>query len=620
MPDVVDARPTLFIRRGLPRGWSFWIVLLLAVAAALPSSVAQSSSRERSEGAKQAAEPGSQPGTQPGTQPAPESVSEPGVEDLEAAARILGLGFDAGERELMLPGVKRNRASFEAIRGVEISNDVAPAVRFDPIPPGRTIEIASADPRFVAPSSVERPAGDEELAFASVADLGAMLRSGQVTSVELTELYLSRLREYGPELEFRVPLTEDLARKQAARADAELAAGKDRGPLHGIPYGAKDLLAVAGAPTTWGAKPYADQVIDETATVVARLEEAGAVLVAKLTLGALAWGDVWYGGMTRNPWNLEQGSSGSSAGSASATAAGLVAFAIGSETWGSIVSPSTRCGTTGLRPTFGRVSRAGAMALSWSMDKLGPIARSVEDCALVFDAIRGPDGIDRTCVDFPFPYDSEAPLEGIRVGWVESDFGRRASAADRASLERLRELGVELVPVSLPELPISALSFILNAEAAAAFDDLTRSGRDSLLVRQIEQAWPNVFRQSRFVPAVEYIRANRVRTLAMERMAEVFDRVDVYVAPSFSGNLLLTNLTGHPAVVLPNGLVRGRQPVSITLTGSLFGEAELLTVARHLQQATDFHRRYPDLAANVAAWRQAREDAGRDAGAEGGRR
>jgi Asp-tRNA(Asn)/Glu-tRNA(Gln) amidotransferase A subunit family amidase len=419
-------------------------------------------------------------------------------------------------------------------------------------------------------------------------------------------MYLVRLERLDPKLESVITLTKELALEQAARADREIAAGRYRGPLHGIPWGAKDLLSTEGYPTTWGAKSHEDQLIDENATVVERLEEAGAVLVAKLSLGALAWGDVWFGGRTRNPWNLEQGSSGSSAGPAAATAAGLVGFSIGSETWGSIVSPSTRCGVTGLRPTFGRVSRHGAMALSWTMDKLGPICRSVEDCALVLEAIHGPDGRDATAVDLPFAWDAGIDATRLRLGYVKSLFEapldeEDESAAevrehDLATLEKLREIGFDLVPIELPDLPVESLAFILSAEAAAAFDDLTRSGRDDLLVRQVRYAWPNVFRQARMIPAVEYIQANRVRTILIQRLAAILEAIDVYVVPSYGGDhLLMTNLTGHPAVVLPNGFKEDGTPTSITFMGRMFGEAELLAVAKAYQDATPFHTKYPQL-------------------------
>ena len=356
------------------------------------------------------------------------------------------------------------------------------------------------------------------------------------------------------------------------------------------------MLAAKGYKTTWGARPYQDQVIDEDAAVVVRLEEAGAVLVAKLTLGALAWGDVWFGGMTRNPWNTDQGSSGSSAGPGSATAAGLVPFAIGSETWGSIVSPATRNGVTGLRPTFGRVSRTGAMALSWSMDKLGPMARTVEDCALVFDAINGSDGVDLTVVDLPFNYNYQVDWAGLRIGYLASAFEEQddTQVNNRAVLEVLRGLGADLVAMELPEYPVSDLAFILSAEAAAAFDELTLSGRDDLLVRQIKNAWPNSFRSARLIPAVEYIQANRARYQLIQQMAVLFEQVDLYVAPAFIGdNLLLTNLTGHPCVVLPAGFDEQGSPTSITFMGQLYDEGTILAVARAFQEATDWHLRRP---------------------------
>lgn len=520
---------------------------------------------------------------------------------LDEAEQIAGLEFTDEERELMLEGLNNQLESYEALRKVELANDVPPALYFDPVPAGLTVEVPRRRRRMSRGGMQRRPANLEELAFWPVTRLARLIESGQVSSVELTRMYLARLERYGPKLECVISLTADLALEQARRADAEIAAGRYRGPLHGIPWGAKDLLAVRGYPTTWGAMPFKDQVIDENATVVSRLEEAGAVLVAKLTLGALAWGDVWYGGMTRNPWDYEQGSSGSSAGSASATAAGLVGFAIGTETWGSIVSPCTRCGTTGLRPTFGWVSRAGAMALSWSMDKIGPICRSVEDCALVVEAIYGPDGRDLSVRDIPFTWDAELDVATLRVGFLKSAFEEeREDAAwktiDEATLVKLAALGVDLVPIELPDLPIEALSFVLSAEASAAFDELTRSNRDDLMVRQVRNAWPNVFRQSRLIPAVEYLQANRVRTLAMRAMAELMSQVDVYVAPSFGGNnLLLTNLTGHPCVVLPNGFREEGTPTSITFLGKLYGDAEVLAVAKRFQDATDYHLRQPKL-------------------------
>ncbi|MEO7676066.1 MAG: amidase, partial [Verrucomicrobiota bacterium] len=414
---------------------------------------------------------------------------------------------------------------------------------------------------------------------------------------ELTRMYLARLKKYGPKLECVITLTETLALEQAERADREIAAGNYRGPLHGIPYGAKDLLSTKGIRTTWGSVPFTNQVFDEDATVIKKLEKAGAVLVAKTTMGELAWGDVWFGGMTRNPWNPKAGSSGSSAGSSAGTAAGLFAFSIGSETHGSILSPASICGVTGLRPTYGRVSRAGVMSLSWTMDKLGPICRTVEDCALVFNAIYGPDGVDQTVHDAPFNYRAKVDLRKLRIGYLKSDFDKKKNPTnDLASLAVLRSLGTRLIPIELPKYPVEDISFVLSTEGATAFDELTRSGRDDLLVRQIKNAWPNVFRRARFVPAVEYLQAQRIRYLLIQDMAKLMKDIDVYVAPSDVGdNLLLTNLTGHPSVGVPNGFSPAGLPTSISFVGKLFGEADLLAVAKAYQNATSFHQQHPDL-------------------------
>jgi Asp-tRNA(Asn)/Glu-tRNA(Gln) amidotransferase A subunit family amidase len=522
-----------------------------------------------------------------------EPITEAVVHD---AARLIGLEFTQAEVDSMLDGLDDRRASYEKLRTQVLPNDVPPALTFNPIPVGFVFEKERRAPVFATVQAPKVPRNLEELAFASVEELGALLRSRAITSEALTRMYIDRLKKYGPQLECVITITGELAIAQARRADQEIAQGRYRGPLHGIPYGAKDLLAVKGYRTTWGAMPYKDQVIDQDATVIRKLEAAGAVLVAKLTMGALAWGDVWYGGMTRNPWNLEEGSSGSSAGSASATAAGLVAFAIGTETWGSIVSPSTRCGVTGLRPTYGRTSRTGAMALSWSMDKIGPICRTVEDCAVVFSAIIGPDGKDQTLVDAPFNYAPSVHLGALRIGYLKADFdsARATKANDDAALAVLRSLGATLIPVTLPRRSTDDLSIILSAEAAAAFDDLTRSNRDDLMVRQIKDAWPNAFRESRFIPAVEYLQANRVRYQLIQDMEVLMRDIDVYVAPPFEGdNLLLTNLTGHPCVVVPNGFSERGTPTSITFVGRLFGEATTLAVAKAYQEATDHHRKHP---------------------------
>jgi len=521
--------------------------------------------------------------------------------DIAAAEKIAALHFTPKERKMMLSGVRRNSQRYQESRDTSLENSVPPALVFDPVVPGMDIEKKRRPFTFTQPADVQLPENAEDLAFYPVTALAQLIKSRKITSTQLTRLYLERLKKYGPRLECVITLTEELALELARRADREIAEGKYRGPLHGIPWGAKDLLSTKGIKTTWGAMPYKEQVFNEDATVVRRLEEAGAVLVAKLSMGALAMGDVWFGGRTRNPWNPEEGSSGSSAGSAAATAAGLVGFSIGTETWGSILSPCTRCGVTGLRPTFGRVSRHGAMALSWSMDKIGPICRTVEDCALVFQALHGPDGKDLTAVDHPFNWDPSLDLKEIRVGYLKKEFERdnRNKENDEAALEVIRSLGIELVPFDLPDFPVYSLTIILNAEAAAAFDELTRSNRDLLLVRQTRGAWPNSFRLARLIPAVEYIQANRLRTLLMQQMAEKMNTIDVYIAPTGGDNLLLTNLTGHPAVIVPDGFRENGSPTGISFIGDLFDEAKTLRVAKAFQDATDFHLKHPDLEKNL---------------------
>ncbi len=524
--------------------------------------------------------------------------------DIGRAQKLLALDLTRSERKMMAENLENDRSAYEANWKTPLPNDVSPVLTFSPILPGMVFDLQKKPFPPLRDRDLNVPADLEALAFAPVADLAELIRNRKITSVALTRMYLDRLKRYGPRLHCVITLTEDLALRQAARADAEIAAGRYRGPLHGIPWGAKDLLATKGIPTTWGAAPYRDQVPDEDAAVVKRLEEAGAILVAKLSMGELAMDDVWFGGMTRNPWNPEKGSSGSSAGSAAAAAGGLVGFAIGTETWGSIISPSTRCGASGLRPTFGRVSRTGAMTLCWSMDKIGPICRTAEDCALVFQAILGPDGRDQTVVDLPFNWNPDLDLRTLRVGYFKSAFdkeaaskdekGKAARANDLRVLDTLRSLGVALVPFEMPDFPSDSLSIILDGEAAAAFDELTRSRRDRLLVRQGPEDWPNLFRAARFVPAVEYIQANRLRRLLMEKMAEKMRAVDVFVTPSYAGSMLLvTNLTGHPAVVVPDGFNEEGRPTSISFIGGLYREAEALSLARAYQSATDFHLKHP---------------------------
>ena len=536
------------------------------------------------------------------------------VASIAAAEEVAGLHFSEEQRQQMVDGLKSQEQQLEQLHQVKLDNGIAPAISFDPVPPGVQLELPARRPS--RPSRVAlraMPSNLEELAFLPVTALADLVRRRKVTSTQLTEMYLGRLKRYDPVLKCVITLTEDRARAQAKAADEEIARGRYRGPLHGIPWGAKDLLAVKGYRTTWGAGPFRDQVIDADATVVQRLDAAGAVLVAKLTLGELAQGDIWYGGTTKNPWNITQGSSGSSAGPASAASAGLVGFAIGSETLGSISSPATRNGVTGLRPTFGRVPRTGAMALSWTMDKLGPIARSVEDCAIILEVIHGPDGFDRTVKDVPYSWDASLPIAKLRIGYIKSAFDlpektdtgveqHGVKRFDDAALEALRGLGVSPIAVEIPDLPYNAMRIVLSAEAAAAFDDLTRGGRDRELVQQGPRDWANTFRTARFIPAVDYVNAMRARMIAMQQWHELFRKVDVIIAPTNVGwQLVATNLTGHPAVILPSGFRdtsdtdKRQVPVSITFLGGLYQEARVLAVAKAWQDATGHHLKHPSL-------------------------
>lgn len=517
-------------------------------------------------------------------------------DSISVALNLIDLSFDSSEIDSLSSSIGELVGDYRQIREQSIPNDLAFSLVFTPPINESILPDTQQLLPWDFPDGVNLPSDLNELAFYPVYKLSSLIKQRKISSVRLTELFLNRLRKHGDTLECVITITDSLALAQARRADAELAKGIYRGPLHGIPYGAKDLLAVEGYKTTWGAFPYKDQVLNESATVVKKLEEAGAVLVAKLTLGALAWGDVWYGGITKNPWNLKQGSSGSSAGSASATVAGLVPFAIGSETWGSIVSPSTRCGATGLRPTFGRVSKHGAMALSWSMDKLGPICRNATDCALVLETIRGQDGLDLSVKDYPFNYDFKAGVKELRVGILTNEFSSQGfnHRNDSILLELIKSKGIKFVEKKLPkDIPVQALSFILSAEASAAFDELTRSNRDTLLVRQIKNAWPNVFRSARLIPAVEYIQANRLRHKLTLKFNEMMQDIDVLIAPSFSDQLLMTNLTGHPCVVLPNGSYEKGKGGSITLLGNHFDEASILQFARYIQELTPYEEEIP---------------------------
>ena len=526
-------------------------------------------------------------------------------DQIRAAGEVAGIGFTPDELAQMQKRVAEQIEGYERLWKLSIDNSVPPAFVFSPLLPGMKIVPPPFQPKPIElPDAVkiERPADLEDLAYADIPTLAALVKAKKVSCVDLAKTSLARLKRLDAKLHMVVNLTEERALAQAAELDRELAQGKWRGLLHGLPWGAKDLLAVEGTKTTWGSKIYENQTIDLDATVVKRLDDAGAVLVAKLSLGEFAYGDLWFGGRTRNPWNPEEGSSGSSAGPAAATAAGCVAFSIGSETLGSIVSPCTRCGATGLRPTFGRVPRTGAMALSWTMDKLGPIARTVQDAAIVLAAIQGPDGEDPTCFEAPFAAPAPVDVRGWKVGFVERDFER--SPDDRPVLDELEALGVELVPVELPgEIPSRDLLVILMSEAAAAFDELTRDGRDEAMVWQEDQAWPNTFRATRLVPAVEYLRASRLRTKLMREMDQVFEKVDVYVHPSFAGSsLVVTNLTGHPTICAPHRMgpsggqdPKRKSPRSICFTGRLYGETTLAAVAMAWQRSTRYHLERPPL-------------------------
>ncbi len=517
--------------------------------------------------------------------------------ETDQAEKLIDVQFDGSKREMMKKELSDHLESYQTLHSYNLLNSIPPAISFNPIPVGFMWDTEQNPIEWELPEDVEIPDNIEELAFYSVAELAQLIRMQKITSLTLTKMYIHRLKKYGDQLHCVVTLTEELALEQARQADEEIADGNYKGPLHGIPYGVKDLLAVEGYKTTWGAMPYKEQMLVQTATVVEKLTEAGAVLVAKLSMGALAMGDVWFQDTTRNPWNLDQGSSGSSAGSGAATAAGLVGFSIGTETLGSIVSPSTRCGVSGLRPTYGRVSRTGSMALCWSMDKIGPMCRTAEDCALVFDVIRGQDGLDQTLYNAAFNYTGTKDINSLKIGYLAELFTPESWnwKNDSVSLEVFRSMGLELEPVALPDsIPTGALSIILSAEAAAAFDGLTRSGKDSLLVRQDPRAWPNYFRAARFIPAVEYIQANRWRYVLIQEVYETFKNYDVIITPTFGGpQLLITNLTGNPCVVVPNGYNNSGSPTSISFIGNLFQEANLISIAKAYQEATVFDETHP---------------------------
>ncbi len=528
----------------------------------------------------------------------PDTISK---EDLKTAARVIALNFTEPEQDSMLRDVRDNRREYSKMRSLPLDNSVPMTLWQSPVLPGMQLNTKQLPVVWNIPANVTLPKNKADLAFYSILQLASLIKNKKITSVELTSFFIERIRKYGDTLQCVITVTEEIAMQQAKAADAEIAKGKYRGPLHGIPYGLKDLFAVKGTKTTWGAAPYKDQTIDEDSYVYTKLSEAGAVLAAKFTLGALAMGDWWYGGRTKNPWNLNFGSSGSSAGSASATVAGLVPFAIGTETLGSIVSPSTACGATGLRPTFGSISRSGGMTLSWSLDKVGPICRSAEDAAVVFNYLHGTDGKDASAVNKPFNYSTKKDIKKLRIGYAKNYFDRikDTSANEWKVLKAFEKMGVQLIPVVFPDSAVytfDMVGIIIGAESAAAFDQLTVSGLDDQLTRQNKNDWPNSFRTSRLIPAVEYINANRHRYLLMQKMHSFFETVDVVITPTFAGSqLAITNLTGHPALCMPTGFNQRKLPTSISFIGKLYDEATLLQVGKLLQDFTSWDDVHPAL-------------------------
>lgn len=523
--------------------------------------------------------------------------------EIPVVAKFADLSFTQQEIDSMFDGVKENVLEIRKMHKYPLSNSTPMSMWQSPVVAGMQFDMKQQPINWEIPANVSLPANRNELAFYSVMQLASLIKNKKISSVELTKFFIERIRKYGDTLQCVISVTEEIAMQQAKEADALIAKGKYKGPLHGIPYGLKDLFAVKGTKTTWGAAPYKDQIIDEDATVYNKLRDAGAVLVAKFTLGALAMGDRWYGGRTNNPWNLRFGSSGSSAGSASATVAGLVPFAIGTETWGSIISPSSTCGATGFRPTFGRVSRAGGMTLSWSLDKVGPITRSAEDAALVFSFIHGADNKDLSAVSIPFNYQPKGDIKKLKVGYAKNYFDRitDTSRNEWKVLDAYRKMGVELVPIVFPDSGVynfNVMDIVISAECAAAFDDFTRTGLDDQMTWQNKFDWPNSFRVSRLIPAVEYINANRHRYLLMQQVNAALKDIDVLICPTrgSGSQSAITNLTGHPAICMPTGFdKRFNTPTSITLLGKLYGEAAMLTAAKALQQATSWDDVHPPM-------------------------
>lgn len=517
--------------------------------------------------------------------------------DIKSSQKLIGLEFSDSAIDTMYNYLAGNKRAYDSLRIYKTSNETFPAMMFDPHPLGFQFPEKKENPQFLIPEDVALPDDLQELAFYSIPKLAALLKNRKITSEQLTLLYIDRIKRYDGELLSVITLTDSMALAQAKRADREIAAGNYKGILHGIPYGVKDLMAVKGYRTTWGSKPYENQVIDYTATVVQKLEDQGAVLIGKLVSGALARGDVWFGGKTKNPWDLSQGASGSSAGPGSATSAGLVAFSLGTETLGSIVGPSSRNGVTGLRPTYGRVSRYGVMSLSWSMDKIGPITRSAEDAEIVFEAIYGKDIRDPSTNDVPFNRSSKTP-DQLKVAYLKGEIDRDTTDGGKnlqAALEVIQKLGVKMDSISFPAgYPYAVFDIILRAEAGAFFDELVRSGEVDNMVEQQKGSRANSLRQSRFIPAVEYLQANRQRRQLIEELNTLFSKYDVIIAPTSNFRQLMgTNLSGHPVVCIPNGLDKKGRPTSFTLIGNLYDEGSILALAKAYQAATDFEEQHP---------------------------
>lgn len=519
------------------------------------------------------------------------------IGDLISAEKLFDLRFTDVKRDSILSGLSDHRELYRYLHDHDLSNDIPLSLAFSPLLPGTHYDVRQKPIQWAIPSEVALPADRNELAYYSLYDLASLIKRKKISSVELTKFFLDRLKKYGPLLHCVIQLTEDSALAQARRADADLARGIYRSPLQGIPYGIKDLFAVKGYHTTWGTPPYKQQMIDHNAYVAERLAQAGAVLVAKLSLGELAMDDIWFGGLTRNPWNLAVGSGGSSAGSAAATAAGLVPFAIGTETYGSIVDPSMRCGATGLRPTFGSIARTGCMALCWSSDKVGPICRSAEDAALVFAYVHGGDSTDASSRTMPFNYTGKVNLSRLRIAYARNYIDTlNENSPERQTLVILKKMGAKLIPVEFPDdlHGNDILSLIIGVESAAAFDKLTRSNRDDEMLQQNKDRWPNTFRTARFVPAVEYVNACRMRTSIMQKIDPFISQYDIIIAPPETGDqLAITNLTGHPSVTLPVGYHPDGTPGSISFIGQLYGEAGLLAFAKAFQDATPYNKQHP---------------------------